>query len=51
MMRLPPQHARRLQRLLLAGAMVVIVGFVLGLDAAVAVLLSLAVMEIDAHFP
>ena len=51
MMRLAAEHVRNVQRLALAGALVVIVGFSRGLDAAMAVALSLAVMEIDAHVP
>ncbi len=51
MIRVPPEHVRKLQRLLLAGTLTVAVGFSRGLDAAMAVALSLAVMEIDAHFP
>jgi hypothetical protein len=50
MTKIPPEDARRLQRLLLAGVMVVVVGSSIGMDAAVAVVLALAVMEIDAHF-
>jgi hypothetical protein len=49
MMRIPPEHVRKLERLALAG--VVAVGFSLGLDAAMALAFSLTVMEIDAHFP
>ncbi len=40
---------RRLRRLALAGALVVIVGFSVGLDTAMVVAFSLAVMELDAY--
>ena len=40
---------RRLRRLALAGALVVLIGFSLGLDGAIAVAFSLTVMELDAH--
>ncbi len=49
MTRVPPEHARKLWRLALAGTLVVAVGLVHGLDVAMIVALSLAVMEIDAH--
>ena len=49
MMRVPAEHARNLQRLALAGALIVIVGLSHGLDTAMVVVLSLAVMEVDAH--
>jgi hypothetical protein len=39
------------RHLAVAGALVVIVGLSLGLDGAMAVALSLAVMEVDAHLP
>jgi hypothetical protein len=42
---------RGLRRLSLAGALVVLTGFSLGLDGAIAVALSLAVMELDVHLP
>ena len=51
MMRVPPEHVRNLQRLSLAGTLVAIVGFSRGLDTAMVVALSIAVMEIDAHLP
>ncbi len=51
MIRVPPEHARNVQRLALAGVLVVVVGFSRGLDAAVVVALCLVVMEIDAHLP
>jgi hypothetical protein len=44
-----PTAHRILRRLALAGVLVVTVGFVHGLDVAMVVALSLAVMEIDAH--
>jgi hypothetical protein len=40
---------RSLRRLALAAVLVVIVGLSLGLDPAMAVAFSLAVMEVDAH--
>jgi hypothetical protein len=40
---------RRVRRLALAGALVVIVGLSLGLDGAVAVAFCVAVMEVDTH--
>jgi hypothetical protein len=49
MTRLPAEQVRALQRLALAGALVVIVGFTLGLDAAMAVVLLLAVIEFSSH--
>ena len=46
-----PTAQRILRRLALAGVLVLVVGVVHGLDVAVIVALSLAVMEIDAHAP
>ena len=40
-----------LRRLTLAAVLVVAVGLTQGLDAAMVVAFSLAVMEIDAHYP
>ncbi len=51
MMPVPPEHARTFRRLALANVLVVVVGLVHGLDVAMIVALSLAVMEIDAHVP
>jgi hypothetical protein len=45
----PPDYHRRVRRLALAAALIVIVGLSLGLDAGMAVAFSLAVMEIDAR--
>jgi len=45
---IPPGQRRVLRRLALASVLVVAVGLTLGLDAAMVVALSLAVMEIDA---
>jgi hypothetical protein len=45
-----PVADRRLRRLALAGALVVLMGLSLGLDGAIAVAFSLTVMELDAHF-
>jgi hypothetical protein len=42
---------RSVRRLAVASALVIIVGYSLGFDGAVAVALSLAVMEVDAHLP
>jgi hypothetical protein len=47
----PGERGRSLRRLAVAGALVLIVGLFHGLDGAVVVALSLAVMEIDAHAP
>ena len=44
-----PAVERSLRRLTLAGALVVLIGFSLGLDGAIAVACSLTVMELDAH--
>ena len=49
MTRVPSEHARNLERLTVAGALVLLVGLVHGLDVAMIVALSLAIMEIDAH--
>ena len=46
-----PGQRRILRRLTLASVLVVVVGLTLGLDAAMAVAFSLAVMEIDALNP
>jgi hypothetical protein len=47
----PPEHARTVRRLALAGVLVVVIGLVHGLDVGMIVAFSLAVMEIDAHVP
>jgi hypothetical protein len=46
-----PGQRRIARRLTLASVLVVVVGLTLGLDAAMAVAFSLAVMEIDALNP
>ena len=46
---LSPGQRRIFRRLALAGALIVVVGLTRGLDAAMVVAFSLAVMEIDAH--
>jgi hypothetical protein len=46
-----PEAQRVLRRLALVGVLVLSVGLFHGLDVAVIVALSLAVMEIDAHIP
>jgi hypothetical protein len=46
---LPPDYHRRVRRLALAAALVIVVGLSLGLDAGMAVAFSLAVMEVDAR--
>jgi hypothetical protein len=42
---------RRLRRLALAGTLVVLIGVSVGLDGAIALALSLVLMELDAHLP
>ncbi len=51
MMRVPPEHARKVRRLAFAAVLVVVIGLVHGLDVAMIVALSLGAMEIQAHFP
>jgi hypothetical protein len=46
-----PGAKRAVRRLALAGVLVGAVGFAHGLDVAMIVVLSLAVMEIEAHLP
>jgi hypothetical protein len=46
-----PVVDRRLRRLALAGALVVLIGLSLGLDGAIAVACALTAMELDAHLP
>ncbi len=48
---MPAGVRRKLCRLMLAAVLVVMTGVARSLDAAMAVALSLAVMEIDAHNP
>jgi hypothetical protein len=45
----PPEHVRTFRRLALAAVLVFVVGLSLGLDAAMAVAFSLAVMEVEAQ--